>query len=172
MSRALLILDCENLFKSAKILYGDIHINYRKITDLMLLRLSHVVDDDLSNIEVCKLAFTSLKPDQNTQMDFLCFLSSLGYEVKSSISSLEENTGILRKQDDYFSWIYESTVNSSFYVDSIPGYAMIACGSSKLKPLYHHLGRVNTVVEIFGFEGSVSTHVYMPRHILDKGFLL
>jgi hypothetical protein len=168
----MIVLDCENLFKSARLLYGQtVYVDYKKVTDLMILRLSHLLDCSIEALSIQKLAFAALKPRQYTQLDFLSFLNSIGYEVKYSIGVVEAETGELRKRKDYFDWMARM-VEQACESGPCPSHVLIACGSVQLRPLYFHLQRRAILLEVFGFEGSMSTRVYgVRKHLLDRGFL-
>lgn len=165
----LIVLDCENVFKSAQFLFGqNIRVNYTMMT-------KHLTDygmEHYGDINFKKLAFNSIKPSQHTQMDFLCALTYLGYDVKSSVSVLDEETYTLKKQENYFTWIETEVMNTCF-PSTIPLAVFIVCGSSQLKPLHRKLISFGVSLEVFGFEGSVSTHILgVSKHGFDRTFLL
>lgn len=172
-SRALIALDCENLSHSAKGEYGPhARIDYRKLLDLMQLRIDQEITQryHVAVEHVEKLAFTSVKPGQYTQLDFLCYLGYRGFTVKTSVGVLAN--GMLHRRPDYAEWMSEE-IRKLYMVPQVPAIVCMGCGSSRLRKLYYELQSYGVIIELFGIQGSISAHIEdVTRHPLNDSFLL
>lgn len=175
-NHGLLVLDCDNLAQSANALFAGsvsrIRVNYRKIDNLMELRLRQLHSDN-SMLTFSRLAFVSVKPQQHTQLDFLCYLNYLGYTVYPIVGILDAQNR-LHKHPEYFDHLSSEVMR--FFVEESserPATLHVASGASRLRSLYYKLQRFGVAVELYGFSGSISAHIEdVTRHSLDSGFLL
>ena len=160
----LMVVDCENVFKSARCIYGnDVRVDYQKLKDLILTSYPGKL--------VHKYAYVAIKPDQFTQIDLLASLANLEYTVKSFLCSYDKDSAKLIKSDDYFSYIEYETL-AFRHQECFPSTVVVVCGSNRLIPMYRSLTYMGITVEVFGIIGSVSSHILgVNKHFLDEKIL-
>lgn len=157
------VVDCENLFRSAKNLYGKVTIDYKKLLAFMASFFPKEYDT------LTKLCFVSIHPQQLSQMDFLAYLGSIGFTVEIMRAEVADDRGSdeknERKQFNYYEVVTAKTLKvlSPRQKNAV----FVACGSRNLKPLYENLHARNIPVRVFGFHGSVSHYL----HVRDISYL-
>jgi len=146
----LFVADGDNLFRSVQSFYGKDHrVSYLKLRDF----LKHGRD----NISCFHLAiFVTIKADFNKQLGFVGRLSTMGYDVKTFLSTIDVG-GTVQRQDtapEIIKYVVDFRCRGDY-----PGTVVLASASGAFADLYSALGYQGIAVEVFHFGDTPSKRI-------------